>query len=212
MLFNKVGRRHADGSNRAAVQTNPGPDFSLGANTYFRRARQWAASGSPAMRGDWRPLTDNQPRCRSIAQPLDPPSPSGKTIIAGIGNHHNGEYSQFNLNGGRGGPATVLLFNSHQCGCHWSAPANSSFARERGERDGARAPFLPRLLKRQRPFSATACTGLFRSTDCAQRSARFPGRRQRASTGPSPLAGRRTRTTPRLYPAVRTGQQERHCV
>src|SRR5258706_8618880 len=86
--------------------------------------------------------------------------------IAAIGVTDNGEYSQFNLNGGRGGPATGLLFTTNG-GASWSALGqNSAFAGESVVSAMARgSTILAATFETQAPFSATAGYGLFRSTD-----------------------------------------------
>src|SRR5260221_7360245 len=101
-----------NGSESGAVQTIL-PDFSLGANTYFAGTPNggiWVTSNGGA---SWKPLTDNQASLSIGSLSLDPTDASGKTIIAGIGVTDNREYSQFNFNRGRGGPAARLLFTPH---------------------------------------------------------------------------------------------------
>ena len=154
-----------NGSESGAVQTIL-PDFSLGANTYFAGTPNggiWVTTNGGAT---WKPLTDNQASLSIGSLSLDPTDTSGKTIIAGIGITDNGEYSQFNLNGGRGGPATGLLYTTNG-GTSWSALGqNSAFAGESVVSAMARgSTILAATFETQAPSSATAGYGLFRSTD-----------------------------------------------
>lgn len=154
-----------NGSEAGAVQTIL-PDFALGANTYFAGTPNggiWVTTSGGA---SWKPLTDNQASLSIGSLSLDPTDTGGKTIIAGIGITDNGEYSQFNLNGGRGGPATGLLYTTNG-GASWSALGqNSAFAGESVVSAMARgSTILAATFETQAPFSATAGYGLFRSAD-----------------------------------------------
>jgi autotransporter-associated beta strand protein len=154
-----------NGSESGAVQTIL-PDFSLGANTYFAGTPNggiWVTANGGA---SWKPLTDNQASLSIGSLSLDPIDSSGKTIIAGIGITDNGEYSQFNLKGGRGGPATGLLYTTDG-GANWRALGqNSAFAGESVVSAMARgSTILAATFETQAPFKATAGYGLFRSTD-----------------------------------------------
>ncbi len=154
-----------NGSEAGAVQTIL-PDFALGANTYFAGTPNggiWITSNGGTT---WKPLTDNQASLSIGSLSLDPTDTTGKTIIAGVGVTDNGEYSQFNLNGGRGGPTTGLLYSTNG-GTSWSALGqNSAFAGESVVSAMARgSTILAATFETQAARSATAGYGLFRSTD-----------------------------------------------
>ena len=129
-------------------------------------ARQMAASGSPttAAPGGCRSPTSRR-RCRSAASALDPTDPTGKTIIAGIGVTDNGEYSQFNVRNGRGGAANRSALH-HQRRRDMERTRRQHACRpKRRRRDGRGNTILAATFEVQRPTSATAGYGLFRSTD-----------------------------------------------
>ncbi|WP_426406920.1 autotransporter domain-containing protein [Bradyrhizobium ganzhouense] len=154
-----------NGSEAGAVQTVL-PDFALGANTYFAGTPNggiWITTNGGT---NWKPLTDNQASLSIGSLNLDPTDTSGKTIIAGVGIVDNGEYSLFNLPGGRGGPATGLLYSSDG-GTSWrSLGQNSAFAGESVVSAMARGgTILAATFETQSPFGPTAGYGLFRSTD-----------------------------------------------
>ena len=154
-----------NGSEAGAVQTIL-PDFALGANTYFAGTPNggiWITSNGGTT---WKPLTDNQASLSIGSLSLDPTDTTGKTIIAGVGVTDNGEYSQFNLAGGRGGPTTGLLYSTNG-GTSWGALGqNSAFAGESVVSAMARgSTILAATFETQSPFAPTAGYGLFRSTD-----------------------------------------------
>jgi hypothetical protein len=153
-----------NGTGAGAVQAIL-PDPALGANTYFVGSPNggvWITNNGGTT---WTPLTDKQSSLSIASLGLDPTDPTGKTIIAGIGITDNGEYSQFNLNNGRGGAQTGLLYTTNG-GATWSNLGGATLAGQSVIGVEARGnTILAATFEVQSATANTAGYGLFRSTD-----------------------------------------------
>jgi len=153
-----------NGTGAGAVQAIL-PDPALGASTYFASSPNggvWITSNGGTI---WTPLTDKQSSLSIASLGLDPTDPTGKTIIAGIGITDNGEYSQFNLEFGRGGAQTGLLYSTNG-GATWSNLGGATLAGQSVIGVEARGnTILAATFEVQSAMTNTAGYGLFRSTD-----------------------------------------------
>src|SRR5665213_1185665 len=152
-----------NGTGAGAVQAIL-PDPALGASTYFASSPNggvWITSNGGTI---WTPLTDKQSSLSIASLGLDPTDPTGKTIIAGIGITDNGEYSQFNLEFGRGGAQTGLLYSTNG-GATWSNLGGATLAGQSVIGVEARGnTILAATFEVQSAMTNTAGYGLFRST------------------------------------------------
>jgi autotransporter-associated beta strand protein len=141
-------------------------DPALGAGTMFAGSPNGGVWKTTDGGLTWKPLTDNQASLSISSLNLDPSDPSGKTIIAGIGQLDNGEYSKFNLSNGRSGTLTGLLYTADG-GTTWSAIDNKLFSGKTVVNALANGPnnILVATYEVQTPKASTDGYGLFLSSD-----------------------------------------------